>query len=360
LIYENNPYIVANQEDGKLYWIVDAYSASADYPYSQRYNYKGYVVNYVRNSVKVVIDAYEGTTNYYIFDDADPMLKTYNKIYTDLFKPASELPKGLENHIKYPRDLFDLQAEVYRMYHIKNPMVFYNGEDVWDVASEKYLDQIQKAKSNYVMFKLPEGEKEEFALILPYTPREKANMTSLLVARNDGAEYGKLYVYNFPKDKTIDGPMMIESRIDQDSDISPQFTLWGQEGSNVLRGNVIVVPVNNSLLYVEPIFIQADNANSLPETKRVIVAYRDRVVMEQTLEKAFAKIFGESAVTPPETPTSGTPGTPGTVLEGEGLSAVLTKVQAVYDELVKSLSEVQKLIDELEAQKKTENAPVTP
>lgn len=359
LIYENNPYIVANQEDGKLYWIVDAYTASADYPYSQRYGFKGYVVNYVRNSVKVVIDAYDGTTDFYVFDDSDPMLKTYQKIYKDLFKPASELPKGLAEHIKYPRDLFDLQAEVFRMYHIKNPMVFYNGEDVWDIAMEKYLDQIQKAKSNYVMFKLPEETKEEFALILPYTPREKANMTSLLVARNDGDNYGHLYLYNFPKDRTVDGPMMIESRIDQDSDISPQFTLWGQEGSNVLRGNVIVVPVNNSLLYVEPIFIQADNANSLPETKRVIVAYRDRVVMEQTLEQAFEKIFGTSGTGQIEVPTTETP-TPGTVLAGDDLNTVLVKVRSVYDELVKSMQEVQKLIQQLESQKNAENIPVTP
>jgi len=347
LIYENDPYMVMNQEDGKLYWIVDAYTATADYPYSQRYGFKGYIVNYVRNSVKVVVDAYDGTIDYYVFDESDPMIQTYKNIYKDLFKSASELPAGLQKHIKYPRDLFDLQAEVYRLYHISNPVVFYNGEDAWDIANEKYLDQIEQAKSNYVMFKLPEEDNEEFALILPYTPREKANMTSLLVARNDDEHYGKLYVYRFPKDKTVDGPMMIESRIDQDSTISPQFTLWGQEGSNVLRGNVIVVPVNNSLLYIEPIFIQADNVNSLPETKRVIVGYRDKVVMEQTLDLALERIFGAAPEPDSEIPGEGEL----PQLEGEDLDAVLNQVRSVYDELTRSLSEIQKIIQQLETQK---------
>jgi uncharacterized membrane protein (UPF0182 family) len=356
LVYENDPYMVVNQENGKLYWIVDAYTATADFPYSQRYGFKGYIVNYVRNSVKVVVDAYEGTVDYYVFDDTDPMIQTYSKIYSDLFKPASEMPEGLKAHIKYPRELFDLQAQVYRLYHISNPMVFYNGEDAWDIANEKYLDKIQTAKSNYVMFKLPEEDTEEFALILPFTPREKANMTSLLVARNDGIHYGKLYVYRFPKDRTIDGPMMIESRIDQDSTISPQFTLWGQEGSNVLRGNVIVVPVNNSLLYIEPIFIQADNVNSLPETKRVIVGYRDRVVMEQTLDLALQQIFGDADIPGGEKPTE--PGGSETPLAGEDLDTVLQKVRTVYDDLIRSLNEVQKLIDQLETQKSSEMVPV--
>ncbi|SCZ81225.1 UPF0182 family membrane protein [Acidaminobacter hydrogenoformans] len=350
LVYEHDPYLVMNQEDGKLYWIVDAYTATADFPYSQRYGFKGYIVNYVRNSVKIVVDAYEGTIDYYVYDENDPMVKTYQKIYKDLFKPVSEFPDGLKAHIKYPRDLFDLQAEVYRLYHITNPVVFYNGEDAWDIANEKYLDQIQEAKSNYVMFKLPEEQKEEFALILPYTPREKANMTSLLVARNDGENYGKLYVYRFPKDKTIDGPMMIESRIDQDSTISPQFTLWGQEGSNVLRGNVIVVPVNNSLLYIEPIFIQADNVNSLPETKRVIVGYRDKVVMEQTLEMALERIFGPESALPGELPSESDQPS----LEGDNLEAVLDRVKSVYDELSRSLAEIQRLIQQLETQRSSE------
>lgn len=293
LQYDSNPYIVLNQEDGKLYWIIDAYTTSEYYPYSQPFELNGKKINYMRNAVKVVIDAYEGTTKFYVFDEEDPVVRTYQKIFTDLFTNKDQLPAGLLEHIRYPQDYFDMQTEVYRAYHVNNPVVFYNGEDIWDVANEKYMDGIQKIESNYVMFKLPNMAQKEFALIVPYTPREKPNMTSLLVARSDGEHYGKLYMYKFPKDKMVQGPLMIEARIDQDSTISPQFTLWGQKGSVVLRGNLIVVPIGNSILYVEPIYIQADNPNSLPEMKRVIIAYEDKVVMEETLDEALNKIFGE-------------------------------------------------------------------
>lgn len=291
LEYDMNPYLVLNQDDGKLYWILDAYTTSKYYPYSQMFPFKNKPVNYIRNSVKVVIDAYNGSTDYYIIDEEDPIIATYDTIFSDLFKPFSDFPEGLKNHIKYPQDYFSLQSNVYKSYHVNNPEVFYNGEDLWDIAKEKYMDEVQEIKSNYVMFKLPDSESVEFSLIVPFTPKEKANMTSLFVARNDGINYGKLYIYKFPKDRTIHGPMMIESRIDQDSTISPQFTLWGQEGSTVLRGNLIVVPVNNSILYVEPIYLQADNPNSLPEMKRVIIAYEDQIIMAETLEEALKSIF---------------------------------------------------------------------
>jgi len=296
LEYDMNPYLVLNQDDGKLYWIIDAYTTSQYYPYSQIFAFKNKPVNYIRNSVKVVVDAYNGTTNYYIIDNEDPIITAYDEIFTDLFKDISDLPSGLRAHIKYPQDYFNLQTQVYRSYHVINPEVFYNGEDMWDIANEKYMDGVQPIESNYVMFKLPDSEVEEFALIVPYTPKEKANMTSLFVARNDGDNYGKLYIYKFPKDKTIQGPMMIESRIDQDSTISPQFTLWGQEGSAVLRGNLIVVPVGDSILYVEPIYLQADNPNSLPEMKRVIVAYQETIVMEENLDLALRKIFDQTSI----------------------------------------------------------------
>jgi len=296
LEYDQNPYLVLNQEDGKLYWIVDAYTTSQYYPYSQVYRFKNKPVNYIRNSVKVVIDAYNGTTNYYIIDEEDPVIKSYDAIFTDLFMEMSDFPSGLKDHIKYPQDYFNLQSKVYESYHVDNPEVFYNGEDEWNIAKEKYINEEQAVESNYVMFKLPDSEVEEFALIMPYTPKEKNNMTSLFVARNDGENYGKLYIYRFPKDKTIQGPMMIESRIDQDSTISPQFTLWGQEGSSVLRGNLLVVPVGDAILYVEPIYLQADNANGLPEMKRVIVAYKEQIVMEETLDEALRKIFDQKTI----------------------------------------------------------------
>ena len=296
LEYDQDPYMVLNQEDGKLYWIIDAYTTSQYYPYSQIFTFKNRPVNYIRNSVKVVVDAYNGNTDYYIIDEEDPILASYDSIFTDLFKDMDDFPSGLRDHIKYPQDFFNLQTTVYKSYHVTNPEVFYNGEDLWDIANEKYYDLEQQIESNYVMFKLPDSETEEFALIVPYTPKEKANMTSLFVARNDGDNYGKLYIYKFPKDKTIQGPMMIESRIDQDSIISPQFTLWGQEGSNVRRGNLIVVPVGDSILYVEPIYIESDNPNSLPEMKRVIVAYKEQIVMEETLDLALRKVFAQSTI----------------------------------------------------------------
>lgn len=297
LTFDQNPYLVLNQEDGGLYWIIDGYTTSHYYPYSQAFHFKNKPVNYIRNSVKVVVDAYNGTTSFYIIDENDPIIMTYHNIFSDLFSTMDSFPTGLIDHIKYPQDYFNMQAKVYQSYHVNNPEVFYNGEDLWDIANEKYMDTVQPIESNYVMFKLPDSEKEEFALILPYTPKEKANMTSLFVARNDGPNYGKLYIYTFPKDKTIQGPMMIESRIDQDSIISPQFTLWGQEGSTVLRGNLIVVPINDSLMYVEPIYLQADNENSLPEMKRVIVAYQEQIVMEESLDQALRTIFQPESVT---------------------------------------------------------------
>lgn len=290
--YDSDPYLVLNQDNGKLYWIIDGYTMSNRYPYSQPYTYMGSEINYIRNSVKVVIDAYNGDVKYYIFDENDPIIMTYKKIFPDLFLDKDELPDGLKTHIRYPITYFNIQANIYKEYHMDNPRVFYNMEDAWDIAKEKYLEGIQNVEPSYLMFKLPDEEKAEFLLTIPYTPKTKQNMTSLLVARNDGDNYGKLFIYKFPKNKTIDGPMIIESKIDQDSEISPQLSLWSQKGSAVLRGNIMVVPVENSLLYVEPIYIQADNENSLPEVKRVIVAYKDNIVMEESLEEALNKIFG--------------------------------------------------------------------
>lgn len=342
LDYDVNPYLVLNQEDGKLYWIIDAYTTSAYYPYSQVFNFKGRNVNYIRNSVKIVVDAYNGTTDFYIIDEEDPIVQSYDEIFTDLFKPMSEFPTGLKAHIKYPQDFFNLQSEVYRSYHVTNPEVFYNGEDVWDIANEKYIDGVQQIQSNYVMYKLPDSEEAEFALIIPYTPREKANMTSLFVARNDGANYGKLYIYKMPKDKTIQGPIQIESRIDQDSTISPQFTLWGQEGSQVLRGNLVVVPVNNSLLYVEPIYLQADNPNSLPEMKRVIVAYEDQIVMEESLELALRKIFDQGSI-PIDIDTSELP--PDVLQLIEDLNDVLNSSKENIEQIENILNQLNQLME---------------
>lgn len=301
--YDEDPYIVLNQDDGKLYWIIDGYTVTDKYPYSKPYSEKT-DINYIRNSVKVVIDAYNGTTRFYIFDGDDPIVQTYKKIFPDLFVDGSEMPQGLLSHIRYPQTFFDIQSEVYRIYHIDNPMVFYNEEDLWDIAQEKYMSDVLQVESNYVMFKLPDEEKVEFLLTVPYTPRTKPNMTSLFVARNDGEDYGKLFIYKFPKGITVDGPMMVESRIDQNTAISEELTLWSQQGSRVLRGNMIIVPIGNSLLYVEPIYLESDNENSLPEMKRVVVSFKDKIVMKESLKEALENIFGTMDEVQEEVPPS--------------------------------------------------------
>ncbi len=358
LTYDQNPYMVLSEDDGKLYWIIDAYTSSRYNPYSQPYIFNDRPVNYLRNSVKVVIDAYEGTTTFYAFDDTDPVLKTYNGIFKDLFTPGAEMPENLRKHVRYPQDYFNLQSEVYRVYHVENPVVFYNGEDIWDIANEKYMGAQQQIESNYVMFELPEEEAAEFALILPFTPKEKANMTSLFVARNDGEEYGKLFLYKFSKNRTVQGPMMIESRIDQNSDISPQFTLWGQEGSQVLRGNVIVVPVEDALLYVEPVYIQADNPNSLPEMKRVIVSYEDKVVMEENLDLALARIFDieqpQTGKTQGQTTGDGSPSGEA----DEEVQDLLNQINDLFEASEDNMDDLRNLIQELNKTLQ-EEVPVT-
>ena len=214
-----------------------------------------------------------------------------------------------------------------------NPVVFYNGEDVWDLSTEKYMDNVQTIESNYVMFKI--DDKAEFALIMPYTPKGKPNMTSLLVARNDAPHYGEVFLYRFPKDKTVQGPIMIESRIDQDSVISPQFTLWGQQGSSVLRGNLIVVPIESSLLYVEPIYIQSDNADSLPEMKRVIVAYKDQIVMETTLRAGLDRLFGNKSQ-------------PDSTLQT--IESLLNQINDKFELTKEYIDELEQLLEELKGQ----------
>ncbi|HBD63094.1 MAG TPA: UPF0182 family protein [Clostridiales bacterium] len=295
LHFDSDAYIVVNQEDGKLYWIIEGFTASSRFPYSQPTEQfvEGYSVNYIRNSVKAVVDAYDGSTDFYITDENDPIIKTYNKIFTDLFKPISQMPDGLKSHVRYSQKYFDVQSDMYRLYHIENPTVFFGREDYWDIAKEKYMDYGEEAVgSSYLMFKLPDEERVEFLLTTQYTPQNKDNMIALLAARNDGDKYGELILYEFPKTKTIPGPNMIETKIDQDTVISSQLTLWSQVGSTVLRGNTLVVPIEDSLLYVEPIYLKSDTESNFPEMKMVVVSFGEKIVMEPTLEQAIEKIFG--------------------------------------------------------------------
>ncbi len=289
LSYENDPYTVV--VDGRIYWMMDAYTTSSYYPYSEPYDAK-LGINYIRNSVKVVVDAYNGDTSFYVVDENDPIAMTYQKIYPKLFKSMDQMPEGLQSHIRYPNTLFQIQASVYTRYHMEDVKVFYQNEDVWDIANEIYGKDQQVMEPNYFVVKLP-GEKDaEFINSIPYTPKSKQNMTALMVARNDGKNYGQLILYRFPKSKTIYGPMQIEAQINQNPEISSDFTLWSSKGSSYKRGNLFVIPIETSLLYVEPVYLEAENS-AIPEVKRVIVAFDDKIAYEPTLGEALNVLFGD-------------------------------------------------------------------
>jgi uncharacterized membrane protein (UPF0182 family) len=282
---DSDPYLVL--ADGRLYWILDGYTTTSMYPYSRPSG----ELNYIRNSVKAVVDAYDGTVALYVFDPADPLLRTYGGIYPGLLRSRAEMPPALAAHVRYPVDLFTIQADVYATFHMKDPRVFYNREDLWGIPSELFGGSPQPVEPYYVNLKLDPAHGEEFVLILPFTPSGKNNMVAWMAARSDAPNYGRLLVYRFPKDTTVFGPMQIEARINQDPTISSQLTLWNQQGSQVIRGNLLVVPIADSLLYIEPLYLQAQGS-ALPELKRVIVAYGAQIAMEPTLEDAVARIFG--------------------------------------------------------------------
>lgn len=291
LSYDKDPYMVT--ENGKLYWIIDAYTHTNNYPYSESYNDET-KTNYIRNSVKVVIDAYNGTTDYYIVDDTDPIAQTFKKIYPDLFKDGDKMPQEIRAHIRYPSMLLDIQASVYQRYHMNDVKVFYQNEDLWQISSEIYGTKEQEMTPNYYIMKLPGENGAEFVNSIPFTPKDKKNLTGLLVARNDGDNYGKLVLYQMPKSKIVYGPMQVEAQIDQNTEISKEFSLWSSAGSSYSRGNMFVVPIEDSLLYIEPVYLEATNS-SIPEVKRVIVAYGDQIAYEATLADALNSLFGEGS-----------------------------------------------------------------
>jgi Uncharacterized conserved protein len=295
LRYDKDPYMVTVK--GKLYWIIDAYTQSSNYPYSEPYS-TGTSTNYIKNSIKVVIDAYSGDTDYYIIDSTDPIAQTYKKIYPKLFKDFNEMPAALQAHIRYPNTLFDIQARVYEKYHMNDVKVFYQKEDMWAISDEIYGTDEQEMEPNYYTLSLPGKDEDsvEFVNSIPYTPKDKKNLTGLLIARNDGKNYGQLVLYKLPKDKVVYGPMQIEAQIDQSTEISKEFSLWNSSGSTYSRGNLFVVPINDSLLYVEPIYLEATNS-SIPEVKRVVVAYHDQIAYESTLGAALESLFGDGAGT---------------------------------------------------------------
>ncbi len=297
LDYDKDPYIVV--DNGRLFWLQDAYTTSSRYPYSEPV-LQGQL-NYIRNSVKVVVDAYLGDIRFYISDPTDPLIQTYARIFPKLFRPISAMPRGLRSHVRYPEDLFDVQRRVLCTYHMRDPRVFYNKEDVWQIPTENYRGSDQVMESYYTIMSLPHAVKEEFVLLIPFTPNNKNNMIAWLAARSDGSNYGRLILYQFPKQELTYGPMQIEARIDQDPNISQLITLWSQKGSSVIRGNLLVIPIEKSVLYVEPLYLQAEKSK-IPELTRVIVVYENQVMMGEDLAETIRRVV--LSPPPPKTPSS--------------------------------------------------------
>jgi len=303
LRYDRDPYMVI-ADDGSLYWILDGYTVSEMYPYSEPTEGVG---NYVRNAVKVTINAYTGRVHFYISDPSDPLIRAYAALFPGVFEQLSAMPTDLRAHIRYPVDFFTIQAMKYALFHMSDPRVFYNKEDLWRVAQSAAAGPAAPMTPYYTIMKLAQvGTREEFILMVPFTPARKDNMIAWMAARCDDPNYAKVLVFTFPKQKLVYGPQQIEARIDQDPMISQQLTLWGQGGSKVIRGTLLVIPLLNSVLYVEPLYLAAETGGGLPQLKRVIVAYADHVVMEATLDEALTKIFGGTVTTTgaPTAPTA--------------------------------------------------------
>jgi uncharacterized membrane protein (UPF0182 family) len=352
LTFDPDAYIVLG-DDGRLSWIMDAYTVSDSYPYSTHYRLDNNPINYMRNSVKAVVDAYDGTTTFYVFDGEDPIIAAYRRIFPELFKDASAMPAGLRKHVRYPEMLLKLQAEVYGLYHMTDPEAFYNREDLWTVATEVGMSEggeqaTQVMQPNFVLMKLPGETGEEFVEILPFTPSNRNNLIGWIAGRSDGAQYGTSVVYNFPKTKLVDGPLQIEARIDQNAQLSGQLTLWNQQGSHVRRGALLVIPTGKALLYAEPIYLQADRS-PMPELRLVVLALQDKLAYGPTFESAMAALFGgaPSSLTAPSTSAAGVPAEP---RQNATAQATLTSTAPDRDALIadaaKDLADYQRLTAE--------------
>ncbi|MGB8013174.1 MAG: UPF0182 family protein [Terriglobales bacterium] len=349
LTFEPDPYIVLG-DDGRLSWMMDAFTSSDSYPYSTHYRLGNDSINYMRNSVKVVIDAYDGTTTFYVFDTDDPIIAGYRRIFPGLFKDASAMPAGLRKHVRYPELLLKLQAEVYGLYHMTDAEAFYNREDLWTVATEVGMAEggqqtTQAMQPNFVLMKLPGETGEEFVEILPFTPSNRNNLIGWIAGRSDGAQYGSSVVYNFPKTKLVDGPLQIEARIDQNAQLSGQLTLWNQQGSHVRRGALLVIPSGKALLYAEPIYLQAERS-PMPELRLVVLALQDKLAYGPTFESAMAALFGgaTSSMSAPATGAA-SPGAPepARATSAPGLPGDLN---ALISEAARDLADYQRLTAE--------------
>ncbi len=336
LSYDKDPYLVIADE--KLYWIMDAYTTSNQYPYSQPSSLLDKKINYARNSVKVIVDAYDGKVEFFQADVNDPIIQTYSLIYPGVFRPLTEMPTSLQAHLRYPESIFSLQTAVYSTYHMDDPQIFYNKEDQWEIpmiASEgdKLSSSVIPAmQPRHIIMKLPKEDKEEYVLMLPFTPRAKDNLSAWMIARNDGTDYGKLMVYSFPKDKLVFGPKQIIGRINQDPVISQQISLWSQGGSQVIQGPLLVIPIEESLLYVRPLYLKAESGK-IPELKRVIVAHENKIAMEATLEEGLSKIFGKELARKPQISTSSPSGDVGNQ-EVKQYQEIFEKASLVYQDAI--------------------------
>jgi uncharacterized membrane protein (UPF0182 family) len=326
-----DPYAVLSE--GKLYWIQDAYTTSDHFPYSNPNpddtGGLGSGLNYIRNSVKAVVDMYDGTVSFYIMDPNEPVLAAYQRAFPGVFKSLSEISPDLKLHLRYPQDLFSIQATQYQSFHMTDPQVFYNREDLWVPPLEKYDGKLAPMEPYYILMKLPGSTQLEYMLMSPFTPQNRDNMISWLAARSDFPDYGKMLFYELPKDKLIYGPNQVGAMIDQSTLISQQLTLWDQKGSGVIRGKLVVIPIENSFLYVVPLYLRAEGTN-FPQLKRVIVATGDKVVMEPTLDEAIAALFGATAGTQPP---AGSPQTVQSKSESEQIQNQLAQAKKAIDSL---------------------------
>ncbi|MFC7061448.1 UPF0182 family protein [Halobacillus seohaensis] len=336
LDYDEDPYIFV-RDDGSLAWMVDAYVTAERYPYSEPHEGNE---SYIRNSVKVMVDAYTGEVDFYAVNPEEPLLQTYQKMFPDLF--TEEVPEDVDTHFRYPIDLFKIQAEMYGTYHMTNLEVFYNREDFWQFPTEKYFNEDIQMEPYYITMQLPEYDEEEFVLMMPYTPRNRQNMIAWMGVRNDGENYGETFVYRFPKQRNVYGPQQIENRINQDSTISQQLNLWSQGGSEVIRGNLLAIPIEDTVMYAEPIYIESSNETSLPEVKQIILAYGDEIVMEPTFDQAVERILG--SIDPEVEQEEGEPDAAPSEGEGESEEAILEskeileEVSSMFDQYQEELS----------------------
>ncbi|MFI4869694.1 MAG: UPF0182 family protein [Steroidobacterales bacterium] len=356
LTLDPDPYVVVG-EDGRIYWLMDAFTTSSTYPYARRYRLANDPINYIRNSVKIVIDAYTGATTFYVFDTQDPIIAAYRSVFPSLFADASAMPAALRQHVRYPELLLAVQAAVFGLYHMTNPDVFYNREDLWTVATEiGSAEQRQQAiEPNFVLMTLPGERATEFIGIMPFTPANRNNLIGWIAGRSDGEHYGQAVVYDFPKTRLIDGPLQIEARIDQNAQLSGQLTLWNQQGSHVRRGSLIVIPIGRALLYAEPIYLQAERS-PMPELRLVVLAVQDRLAYGPTFEAAMAALFGDapstlstqgSSPSPAQAATSA-PGPAGAQAPAAMAAAGATRagaedVNALISDAARDLSDYQQL-----------------